>query len=192
MTDFIHEAPPPEEKKPTPPEKPVTEKERQKRVYTYIAVLFSAAFLLILWSFLSTHRMNRELTDQLKGSEDRAQTALEENIDLANEVESLEAEVASLEERLERAETALDAAEEASEKQEAVICALDHLRGIEGAFEAYRYETARELIRAFEDEGLAQYLPDHPLHTDADGSDAESPRVTYERIAAKLFPNGIE
>lgn len=192
MTDFIHEAPPPEEKKPTPPEKPVTEKERQKRVYTYIAVLFSAAFLLILWSFLSTHRMNQELTDQLKGSEDRAQTALEENIDLANEVESLEAEVASLEERLERAETALDAAEEASEKQEAVICALDHLRGIEGAFEAYRYETARELIRAFEDEGLAQYLPGHPLHTDADGNDAESPRVTYERIAAKLFPNGIE
>lgn len=192
MTDFIHEAPPPEENKNVPAEKPVTEKERQKRVYTYIAVLFSAAFLLILWSFLSTHRMNQELTDQLKGSEDRAQTALEENIDLANEVESLEAQVASLEKRLERAETALDAAEEVSEKQEAIITALDHLRGIEGAFEAYHYETARKLVLAFEESGLVASLPDYPLHTDSGGNDAESPRVTYERIAAKLFPNGIE
>lgn len=190
MTDFIHEQPP-EEKKPVPEEKPTTEKERQKRVYTYIMVLFAAAFLLILWSFLSTHRMNQELTDQLKGSEDRAQTALEENIDLENEVESLETRLAQLEEQLARTETALDAAEETSERQEAVITALDHLRKIEAAFEAYRYETARELVLAFEDSGLAQYLPDSSLHTDTAGNDAESPRTTYERIVAKLFPNGM-
>ena len=68
MTDFIHEAPPPENPKPTAPEKPTSEKERQKRVYAYIAVLFTVAFILILWSFLANHRSNQQVIDQLKGS----------------------------------------------------------------------------------------------------------------------------
>lgn len=191
MTDFIHEAPQPEEKKPTPEEKPVTEKERQRRVYTYIAVLFTAAFLLILWSFFSTHRSNQEVIDQLKGSQMMMQSTLDENHELQGEVEVLETQVEELTEQLERTESALDAAEEASEKQEAVITALDHLRGIEGAFEAYHYETARELVLAFEESGLREALPVTSLHTDANGNDAESPRVTYERIVAKLFPDGL-
>ena len=66
MTDFIHEAPPPENPKPTAPEKPTSEKERQKRVYAYIAVLFTVAFILILWSFLANHRSNQQVIDQLK------------------------------------------------------------------------------------------------------------------------------
>ena len=68
MTDFIHEAPPPENPKPAAPEKPTSEKERQKRVYAYIAVLFTVAFILILWSFLANHRSNQQVIDQLKGS----------------------------------------------------------------------------------------------------------------------------
>lgn len=191
MTDFIHEAPQPEEKKNVNEEKPVTEKERQRRVYAYIAVLFTVAFLLILWSFFSTHRSNQEVIDQIKGSQTMMQSTLDENHELQGEVEALEAQVEALTEQLERAESALDAAEAASEKQEAVITALDHLRGIEGAFEAHHYETARELVLAFEASGLAQYLPDQPLHTDANGNDAESPRTSYERIVTGLFPNGI-
>ena len=66
MTDFIHEAPPPENSKPAAPEKPTSEKERQKRVYAYIAVLFTVAFILILWSFLANHRSNQQVIDQLK------------------------------------------------------------------------------------------------------------------------------
>ena len=66
MTDFIHEAPPPENPKPAAPEKPTSEKERQKRVYAYIAVLFTVAFILILWSFLANHRSNQQVIDQLK------------------------------------------------------------------------------------------------------------------------------
>lgn len=192
MTDFIHEAPQPEEKKSAPEETPVTEKERQRRVYAYIAVLFTVAFLLILWSFFSTHRSNQEVIDQLKGSQTMMQSTLDENHELQGEVEALEAQVESLTDQLERTEAALDAAEEISAQQEAVIIALDRLRKIEGSFEAQHYETARDLIRAFEDSGLAQYLPDSPLHTDADGNDAESPLVTYRRIVGKLFPNGID
>lgn len=192
MTDFIHEPSQTEKKEPIPAEKPTTEKERQRRVYAYIAVLFTAAFLLILWSFFSTHRSNQEVIDQIKGSQMMMQSTLDENQELQSEIDELEAQVNELTEQLERTEAALDAAEDVSEEQEAVICALDHLRGIESAFEADRHETARELVLAFEDNALAQYLPDQPLHTDSNGNDVESPRTAYERIVAKLFPNGLK
>ena len=89
MTDFIHEAPPPENPKPAAPEKPTSEKERQKRVYAYIAVLFTVAFILILWSFLANHRSNQQVIDQLKGSTSMMQSTLEQNAKLEDEVKAL-------------------------------------------------------------------------------------------------------
>ena len=93
MTDFIHEAPPPENPKPAAPEKPTSEKERQKRVYAYIAVLFTVAFILILWSFLANHRSNQQVIDQLKGSTSMMQSTLEQNAKLEDEVKALETQV---------------------------------------------------------------------------------------------------
>lgn len=190
MTDFIHE-PKNKPEKDTPPAyvPPKSEKERVKRVYLYSVILFGAAFLLILWSFLAN---NQQWRDELRNNSNVLQSSIEENIAQDKQIAALEAQVEDLTERLERTETALDAAEDASEKQEASICALDRLRGIESAFEADRYKTARELVLAFEDSDLAQYLPDHSLHTDSNGNDAESPLATYERIVAKLFPDGID
>ena len=101
MTDFIHEAPPPENPKPTAPEKPTSEKERQKRVYAYIAVLFTVAFILILWSFLANHRSNQQVIDQLKGSTSMMQSTLEQNAKLEDEVKALETQVEELEQTLE-------------------------------------------------------------------------------------------
>ena len=92
MTDFIHEAPPPENPKPAAPEKPTSEKERQKRVYAYIAVLFTVAFILILWSFLANHRSNQQVIDQLKGSTSMMQSTLEQNAKLEDEVKRLTTE----------------------------------------------------------------------------------------------------
>ena len=89
MTDFIHEAPPPENPKPAAPEKPTSEKERQKRVYAYIAVLFTVAFILILWSFLANHRSNQQVIDQLKGSTSMMQSTLEQNAKLEDEGKAL-------------------------------------------------------------------------------------------------------
>ena len=113
MTDFIHEAPPPENPKPAAPEKPTSEKERQKRVYAYIAVLFTVAFILILWSFLANHRSNQQVIDQLKGSTSMMQSTLEQNA-------KLEAEVKALEQTLAETEDALSAAQEETEKYRAL------------------------------------------------------------------------
>ena len=43
---------------------------QQKKVYLYIIVLFTAAFLLILWSFFATHRSNQLLLDEVRGNAD--------------------------------------------------------------------------------------------------------------------------
>ena len=110
MTDFIHEAPPPENPKPAAPEKPTSEKERQKRVYAYIAVLFTVAFILILWSFLANHRSNQQVIDQLKGSTSMMQSTLEQNAKLEDEVKALETQVGELEQTLAETEDALSAA----------------------------------------------------------------------------------
>lgn len=124
MTDFIHEAPPPEGSKPTPPEKPANEKEQQKRVYTYIAVLFTAAFILMLWSFLANHRSNQEVINQLKGSTNLVQSTLEENVKLESEVKSLETQVEELEQKLAETEDALAAAQEDAENYRALYESL--------------------------------------------------------------------
>ena len=118
MTDFIHEAPPPENPKPAAPEKPTSEKERQKRVYAYIAVLFTVAFILILWSFLANHRSNQQVIDQLKGSTSMMQSTLEQNAKLEDEVKALETEIGEL--ALAETEDALSAAREEAEKYRAL------------------------------------------------------------------------
>ena len=188
MTDFIHEAPPPENPKPAAPEKPTSEKERQKRVYAYIAVLFTVAFILILWSFLANHRSNQQVIDQLKGSTSMMQSTLEQNAKLEDEVKALETEI---EEQMQAFAKAEDAYRASADRQEAIITALDWLGELERYYNAGKLNTARETAQAMRDNGLVPFLPDYPLHTSADG-DYEAPAERYQTIADKLFPNGMD
>lgn len=191
MTDFIHETPPTEPSKPTEPEKPVSEKERQKRVYTYIAVLFTAAFLLILWSFLANHRSNQEVINELRGSTDLMQSTLEQNAELESEVRTLESEIEELQQTLADAQENAQAEAQANAELHNALNAMDWLIEIEQAYRAKNFTQARESIRAFEANELSQYLPAAPLHTDASGDDAPSPAERYQEIVTALFPNGI-
>lgn len=122
MTDFIHEQP--KDRPAPPPEKPTSEKERVRKVYVYVAILFTAAFALILWSFLMTHRSNQQMLDQMEGSTNFLQSTLSENRQLeqendalADENDALEARIAALEQQLADAES--DAARRESERAEA-------------------------------------------------------------------------
>ena len=80
MTDFVHESPKDPSKESAPKEeKPTTERERMKKVYTYVAVLFSVAFLLILWTFLMNQRSSQAIRDEIKSGNSALQSTLEEN-----------------------------------------------------------------------------------------------------------------
>jgi len=97
LTDLIHEPPRTEAAAPRPPADPAENaRDGQKRVFTYIAVLFTAAFILILWTFLMSHRSNQQVISELKDSKSVLQTTLAENGGLSARVRELEAQLSSL------------------------------------------------------------------------------------------------
>ena len=181
MTDFVHEAPKDPNKASAPKEeKPTTERERMKKVYTYVAILFTVAFLLILWTFL----MNQRSINEIKSGNSALQSTLEEN-------DSLEARVKELEAQLAEVEEDKDSLSETVERKSEQLRALDWLIEIENNYSAKDYDAARDNIRAFEKEGAAESLPEQPLRTAITGDDAPSPAARYHALVAELFPNGI-
>mgnify|MGYP000759209349 FL=1 len=181
MSDLIHEGPKDPNKPPVPgEEKPTTERERMKKVYTYVAILFTVAFLLILWTFL----MNQRSINEIKSGNSALQSTLEEN-------DTLEARVKELETQLAEAEEDKDSLSETVERKSEQLRALDWLIEIENNYSAKDYDAARDNIRAFEKEGAAESLPEQPLRTAITGDDALSPAARYHALVAELFPNGI-
>ena len=181
MTDFVHEAPKDPNKASAPKEeKPTTERERMKKVYTYVAILFTVAFLLILWTFL----MNQRSINEIKSGNSALQSTLEEN-------DTLEARVKELETQLAEAEEDKDSLSETVERKSEQLRALDWLIEIENNYSAKDYDAARDNIRAFEKEGAAESLPEQPLRTAITGDDALSSAARYHALVAELFPNGI-
>ena len=185
MTDFVHEAPKDPNKASAPrEEKPTTERERMKKVYTYVAVLFTVAFLLILWTFLMNQRSSQAIRDEIKSGNSALQSTLEEN-------DTLEARARELEAQLAEAEADRDALSEAIERKSEQLRALDWLIEIENDCRAKELDEAKENIRAFEKEGAAKDLPTEALRTSITGDDAPSPAARYKAIVEELFPNGV-
>ena len=123
MSDLIHEGPKDPNKPPVPgEEKPTTERERMKKVYTYVAILFTVAFLLILWTFL----MNQRSINEIKDGNTALQSTLQQN-------DSLEAHIAELEEQLATAEEDKKALDETVGVQSNQLRALDWLLEIENS-----------------------------------------------------------
>ena len=185
MSDLIHEGPKDPNKPPVPSEeKPTTERERMKKVYTYVAVLFTVAFLLILWTFLMNQRSSREIRDEIRSGNNTLQSTLDENQALTDRITELEEQLAAAEENAK----ALD---ETAGLQSNQLRALDWLLEFEQAYGAKDYDTVRENIRSFEETGVSDYLPTEPLRTAITGDDAPSPAARYQAIADELFPNGV-
>lgn len=186
MTDFVHE-PPKDQNTPSPApqeEKPVSEHERLKKVYTYVAVLFAVAFLLILWTFFMNQRSSEELLHEIRSGSSAMQNMLDEN-------EVLEARIAELENKLASATEENAALTEDMETQSAMLCALDWLRELEVQYAEKDYDAARTTVHSIEENALAPYLSKAELHTSADGDDYLSPAARYAAIVSELFPNGI-
>lgn len=185
MTDFVHEAPKDPNKASAPKEeKPTTERERMKKVYTYVAVLFTVAFLLILWTFLMNQRSSQAIRDEIKSGNTALQSTLQQN-------DSLEANIAELEEQLATAEEDKKALDETVGVQSNQLRALDWLLEIENTYNTGDLDAAKDNIRSFEETGTVEFLPKEPLRTGITGDDAPSPAARYKAIVEELFPNGV-
>ena len=169
------------------------QRRRQRSVFQYIAILFAAAFVLLLFTFLMEKRQNdlmlqqnEEQISDLQQSVSAAQTLenmYNENLSLKEQVSQLEEQVSQLEEQLEGMQSDLD---DLTAGQEGLTRAMDLFWQLDEAYVRGRYSLCRDLMEQLEDASsgtpLTQYLPTEST-TD---NDRFSPYDRYQEIKEAL------
>ena len=155
----------------TPPESSSTakNKSRSRPVKVYLTVLFCAALLLLLISFVMQQRNHIALQD------------LNEAIEGSQEAATLQLENQRIQYDLEEAQTEKDRLARQLEETEKQLEALEWLRQIESAVRT-SYTEAVDLVKSFEESGLPDSLP-----TTSTVEGAQSPADAYRAIYAMLF-----
>lgn len=163
----------------TSPKQPTPKKDRP-HLLSYLVILFSAAFLLLLLSYFMQQRYSdQQVIDGLQQNMSAMQTAqnvIERNKALMDENLSLRGINELLEDQVQSA-VAKD------ELQEKTILALDYLWRIEREYFQGRYSSARVLIREFEQAGLEDHLPEEAISD----PDYRTPAQQYKSIYNLLF-----
>ena len=169
-----------EEQKPLSPNPNPSEGKRQapsrqvrrspKSVFQYLAILFAAAFVLLLFTFAMEKRQYQIMQEQSEEQIDDLQQSsisavnslnnlLKENETLKEEIETLKAEIDTMKlDRNQLAETIKKLVAE-QENRDKAIQALDWFWQIDEASVRGRYSSCRTLIQSIEDAGLVGYLP---------------------------------
>ena len=155
----------------TPEQQQPRRKANRPALFAYMVALFSVAFLLLVMSyFMQQRRDDQQLIEE--GLQKNA-SALQITQSVQKQNEALRQQVANLEAEL----AARD------EQQEQVTHAMDWLWRIQREYFQRRYSSARQMIEAFEESGLKQFLSAEPL-TDPE---YRSPLEQYEAIYDSLF-----
>lgn len=165
---------------------PATREKRQRSVVHYIAILFAAAFLLMLLTYVMDRRQNQAMVDDLNQSLSGLQESLtdqsslqdiyEDNMALIQQVQELEDQVKDLTQENQQQAAQL-------ESQEKTAQAMDWFWQIDEAYVLGRYSLCRSLIQELEDAGLVSYLPQESI-TD---NGRFSPAGRYQEIYDALY-----
>lgn len=166
------------------------QRRRQRSVFQYVAILFGAAFLLLLVTFLMERRQyeqiqeeNQEQIDDLRQSVSAVQSLEElysENAALREQVDELETQ---LEQSQEQAGNLAQTNEALSLQLERTGQAMDWFWQIDEAYVRGRYSLCRDLMENLEEAGLAVYLPRESI-TD---NGRYSPYDRYQEIRDALY-----
>ena len=166
------------------------QKRRQRSVFQYITILFAAAFVLLLFTFVMERRQHEILQQENQEQIDNLQqsvSAVQSLDNLYKENEALKEQVAQLEQQLQQAaqdrqseKTTLLQQVEAKEKG---LQAMDWFWQIDEAYAKGRYSLCRSLIQNLQNAGLAEYLPKEST-TD---NDRFSPYERYQEIYDNLY-----
>ena len=165
---------------------PATREKRQRSVVHYIAILFAAAFLLMLLTYVMDRRQNQAMVDDLNQSLSGLQESLtdqsslqdiyEDNMALIQQVQELEDQVKDLTQENQQQAAQL-------ESQEKTAQAMDWFWQIDEAYVLGRSSLCRSLIQELEDAGLVSYLPQESI-TD---NGRFSPAGRYQEIYDALY-----
>ena len=171
------------------------QKRRQRSVFQYIAILFAAAFVLLLLTYVMDRRQYELIQDQNQAQINdllQSATAVQSLQNLNDENAALKDRVEDLQERLDQAEQRLeDLTGQVSELEESLSKtsqAMDWFWQINEAYVRGRYSLCRELIQAMEagENGqtpLKEYLPKEST-TD---NGRFSPYDRYQEIYEALY-----
>lgn len=169
-----------------PPRRPRTV-HKQRSVVLYILLLFLAACVLILISYLVQQRNNAQMLDGLNQSVSAMQSITllqEENKTLTAQVGDLEAQVKELQDQLEDLTSQADALQEERDKLERATQAMDWFWQINEAYVRSRYSTARGLIEEMTASGLT--VDDLPTDSPSD-TGRFSPAERFQEIYDRLY-----
>lgn len=156
----------------------------------YIAVLFCAAFVLLLFTFIMERRQYQRLQEENQDNKQQSVSAtqtlngiLEENKQLKEQLEEQQEALEELQSRFDRLEDDYTAAEQARVEQSRTAEAMDWFWQINEAYVRGRYSKCRELISSLEGGGLEEYLPKES----ATNNDRFSPYDRYTEIRNKVI-----
>ena len=145
------------------------QKRRQQSALRYITILFGAAFVLMLFTFLMERRQNEVLMQENQEQiEDLQQSVsawqslqglIEENEKLKVEIAGLETEISKLEASENTIAGQLNTKEQALETAKKSLDAMDWFWQIDEAYVRGRYALCRSLIKSLDDAGLTESLP---------------------------------
>lgn len=183
-------APAAQGKKADKPLTPGQQKRRQKSVFQYIAILFGAAFVLLLFTFVMERRQYQLLQEQNEAQIDDLQQSVnavqslnslyEENAALKEKTQDLEEENQDLQEQVDQLK---QQASDLSVQAEKTSQAMDWFWQIDEAYVRGRYSLCRQLIESLEAANLKEWLPKESI-TD---NGRFSPYDRYQEIYDALY-----
>ena len=185
---------PEQESKPEPEKKPEhSHKHRQKSVFQYITILFAAAFVLLLYTFMMERRQNdilqQQSNDKLNQLQQQSVSAVQsldnlykENKELKQSVDYLQEQVAQLEQEKLKLDQDLAAAQDTNQWQQRSAQALDWFWQVDEAYVRGKYSLCRTLMRHLEDTGDGDPLKNYLPQESATKNGRFSPYHRYEEI----------
>lgn len=159
---------------------------RRNSVFQYIAVMFMAAFVLLLVTFLMERRQSQQQIDDLRQSVSAYQTLqglMDDNSQLREDVDRLDRQVQALESQLTAAQTRQTELEAQLQEREKAAQAMDWFWQISDASIRGRTTLCRQLITSMEESGLQDHLP----RENATGTDQPSPYDRYQEIRGRVI-----
>lgn len=175
-----------------PGNKPLTpgqQRRRQKSVFQYIAILFGAAFVLLLFTFVMERRQYQLLQEQNEAQIDDLQQSVtavqslnslyEENAALKEKTQDLEKENQALKEQAAELE---EQAASLTEQAEKTSQAMDWFWQINEAYVRGKYALCRQLMESLEEAGLKEWLPQESVTDNGRFSPADRYQEIYDAL----------
>lgn len=165
------------------------QRRRQRSVFQYITILFAAALVLLLYTFMMERRQFelRQQADQSNISNLQQQSVsavqtlqgmTEENKQLKDQVSELNEEIKALKGQLADAAGEQTALKDQLQSEEKVSLAMEWFWQLNDAYVRGRLAKCRELIASMEEAGLTELLPG----SNSANEDYLSPAERYAEI----------